>query len=1700
MCRNSSTPCLTTGILLSSRVAHLPTITDAEEAAVLVLNHRYRCHSLLSHIGARYVWKAEDLLFHRLVVVKAALLNEANIHQEFIRLRQNAHPQLVAVFDLGRDQIELPTGRNTVHFFTQEWLSGPNLHVLAGQLDEPSLILLARQVLELLAFLHHRHLTRLDLKPQHLFRVASGWKLIDLDQAHTHQPLSVPEAHGTLAYTAPECLTGAPGSPTADLYSLGANLFHAITGFPPPLEGTTLEEISGWIPMSHPPPLEGWAEAYPSLSAFVGRLLARSPAQRPETAEAALSLLDDMSTRNANGHAASRDLSRPSITSGHGWRLRCPMPETPLYGFDALSLKLDQWLSDTEKSRGGGLLLRSPAGGGRSRMLSYLKEQLQRTGNPVLLLPSALWNQPGSSLLSLMAAYLHLLSAESLAPTLSGESTSGIRDELELLTQSLFQLQSLAQRVQERYAQPVSILVDDVEQADTATRLVLSRLAYYLPGSGLRLLLAIRADVPTDDGLGLLPTYELPHLSDEHLRLIGEDILGPGVFRTQSEVTQLSRETQGLPGPFRRCLLSYWRPGIMDPYTESADVALVDISPDIARLAQPLSLLREPFNKSLAEGLIEQNDERSAFEILLQNNTLRVNESDQHNEPLYRLASDELRLFLTAQLEEPQRLALHLRAATLLERQQLVGTAVASSTIAHHFRLSQSPERAIPHLQLALKEARGAYRWEETSHYLFDLLSLTPEDDPVHAELSRQYGEALLQLGQLPAAELALEKALQDEKHLPLPKLVRCLGALGDVRISLGRMQQARIPLTRALTLHHTLKTPLPEYRRWLRKLVWLDLQDHNIPAIEQGLRQLTTQSGILPPTELVDQTYLEALCLSRIGVVDDRLIQRLNQALSLAEGEGTLKQQTQCLNILAGIFMTRRDFPTARRYLENLVSKARASWDPGLEAFACYNLASCQKEQCSPAEAMASFERAAQLFQRQGNRTQECKARIECLALLVDHQQLSRADEMLHRLQGLQNHADSEITITLDVFTCRLALAKGSLESLADRLLQLEVDPRLQRVPGLLPELLAMRMELALQQQQPLAAIQLVSTRLDPAHENQSPEAWRRIHALAIRAHQSWLPAPADRPSTPSPAGGQGRESAFSVSGSSRFSSQEGPAPLLPPVHLSEEPSSTVQLAPVEGSSAPLSHASLATADWLQVLQNLLTATDDDDRLASELAELAGRLFQGRGMVFLFDGSHTLVGRGYQVDARALDDVSHTILENVRESREPFICPDVRANRLLGQLQSLREARVRSVLCCPVLHDNACLGVIYLDHVEVGRVTAESALSIVTHIAQLTAHALATALQRRRQPSGDVTRFGLVGTSAPMKLLHARLEQLATSPSKDLIVLFLGETGTGKSTIARRLHEEGSRKHKPFVSINTPSINEQLFESLMLGHVRGAFTGAVADQPGWFEMARGGTLFLDEIGDMPVSQQARLLETLGGSKRFKRLGAQTEQALDVHLFSATSRELKLDVEKKLFRPELLRRISVNTCRIPPLRERGAEDVCLLARHAITHYLKRQQLMAPSEPLISLEDFVSRPARDYLIQYEWPWNVSQLENLFANEWIRTRLRTQGKDKVELPDLREALDLPPVPGWAELAGRDTGVQTLPLDLSYEALERWCGRQKGLYIQRLLEACGGNRSEVARRLGCSRDMIYKFMERVTERSDDNPSLTSDSQSQG
>ena len=307
----------------------------------------------------------------------------------------------------------------------------------------------------------------------------------------------------------------------------------------------------------------------------------------------------------------------------------------------------------------------------------------------------------------------------------------------------------------------------------------------------------------------------------------------------------------------------------------------------------------------------------------------------------------------------------------------------------------------------------------------------------------------------------------------------------------------------------------------------------------------------------------------------------------------------------------------------------------------------------------------------------------------------------------------------------------------------------------------------------------------------------------------------------------------------------------------------------------------------------------------------------------------------------------------------------------------------------------------------------------------------------------------GVIGSSSQMLGLIERLKRIAPT---DATVLIQGETGTGKELVAQAIHQNSPRKNKPFVALNCAALSENILESELFGHVRGAFTDASNDRIGKFEYAHGGTLFLDEVGDMPMATQIKLLRVLE-SGEITRVGSNTPVRVNVRILSATNRNLEDAIVSGPFRSDLYHRLKVVTIAIPPLRDRAA-DIPLLIEHFVRHFAKRHAKTIKG---------MSLPARVKLASYAWPGNVRQLKNVI--------------ESMVVVDCDEMLDVDDLPLELE---PDTAVAAGPVDMQ-SGLAALVGRPleevEKIFIAETLKVTGGNREQASEMLGIGERTLYR-----------------------
>jgi formate hydrogenlyase transcriptional activator len=384
-------------------------------------------------------------------------------------------------------------------------------------------------------------------------------------------------------------------------------------------------------------------------------------------------------------------------------------------------------------------------------------------------------------------------------------------------------------------------------------------------------------------------------------------------------------------------------------------------------------------------------------------------------------------------------------------------------------------------------------------------------------------------------------------------------------------------------------------------------------------------------------------------------------------------------------------------------------------------------------------------------------------------------------------------------------------------------------------------------------------------------------------------------------------------------------------------------------------------------------------------LLEPGGALLRNYALVF--EGNPEIIPQG------ATAALEETPAGRAVETRRPTVLDGRELSRFASPLvKRLAGAGLKSFCCIPLITRNRVLGTLNVGSTK-ENAFAPADVDFLTQVASQAAIAIenAQAFQQIAQLKDQLAEeklyledeirteqnFGeIIGDDPAFRRV---LEQLATVAPTDASVLILGETGTGKELIARAIHDLSGRRERTFVKLNCAAIPMGLLESELFGHEKGAFTGAIAQKVGRFELANKGTLFLDEVGDIPLELQPKLLRALQ-EHEFERLGSVRTIKVDVRLVAATNRDLSQMIAAREFRSDLYYRLSVFPLSLPPLRERTG-DIPTLVRYFTQKYARRMNRRVESIPSETMEA---------LVRYAWPGNVRELENLIERAVILTR--------------------------------------------------------------------------------------------------------------
>jgi transcriptional regulator with GAF, ATPase, and Fis domain len=498
------------------------------------------------------------------------------------------------------------------------------------------------------------------------------------------------------------------------------------------------------------------------------------------------------------------------------------------------------------------------------------------------------------------------------------------------------------------------------------------------------------------------------------------------------------------------------------------------------------------------------------------------------------------------------------------------------------------------------------------------------------------------------------------------------------------------------------------------------------------------------------------------------------------------------------------------------------------------------------------------------------------------------------------------------------------------------------------------------------------------------------------------------------------------------------------------------------EGAGAR-SEADQSDLSGLRRLQSfsarLMTTRSVDELLETLLGDVLELTGAVRGVVLWMDpgegqeaAPRVRASRNVQRDAiqETTGTISDSIVRQVLETKRPLIVSDALNDTTFGKSESVIALKLSSVMCVPLLSQGDSVGALYVANDEIKHLFDRAQLDMLTVYASQASLILQNAMllsalrADKEKLSAELSdkRFGeIIGACASMMEVFRKLQKVAAT---DISVLITGETGTGKELIARELHRRSNRVNGPCVTVNCGAIPENLIESEMFGHVKGAFTGAIASRPGKFQQADGGTLFLDEVGELPQNMQVKLLRALQERVVF-RVGDNRPEKCDIRIVAATNRNLEEMIKTGEFREDLYYRLNVVNLWLPPLRERG-DDVFIIAKALLSKF---------AEELHSNVRGFSPQALTAIRKYAWPGNIRQLENRLKKALVLCDRTLLGPEDLDLGDTDQAA-------------------IVPLEKAKEDFQR-------AYVLEVLERNNGNRTQTARDLGVDPRTVFRYLEK-------------------
>ena len=466
---------------------------------------------------------------------------------------------------------------------------------------------------------------------------------------------------------------------------------------------------------------------------------------------------------------------------------------------------------------------------------------------------------------------------------------------------------------------------------------------------------------------------------------------------------------------------------------------------------------------------------------------------------------------------------------------------------------------------------------------------------------------------------------------------------------------------------------------------------------------------------------------------------------------------------------------------------------------------------------------------------------------------------------------------------------------------------------------------------------------------------------------------------------------------------------------------------------------------------------------LAGELDELQRELLKQifdvipaqRGAIILVQSDSPdqplSFGLERNIDSGAVICVSRAVVEQVLGQGVAFLSNDAIADGYFIDDDGLNDPAMQAVMCVPLILRRTALGAIYLDTSDPAIRFTREHLRLLSTLANIAAAGLENVRriawlenENQRLRQHIEIEHNMIGEGARMKQVYQFIARVAPA---DSTVLITGESGTGKELAAHAIHRNSPRSKAPFIAVNCATLTENLLESELFGHEKGAFTGAIAQNKGKLEVANGGTVFLDEVGEMNVTLQAKLLRALQ-EHEFTRVGGTRLINVDIRIIAATNRDLRKAIKDGTFREDLYFRLNVVSLSMPPLRERR-EDIPLLIIYFLRKFSQKCKRRVTG---------ISSKARGHFLNYDWAGNVRELENA-----IERAVVMGSTDEILIEDLPESI-----------LERGRSIPDTPITKYHEAVNE----AKEQIILRAIEQGGGSYTEAAKLLGIHPNNLHRL----------------------